>query len=58
MQNPNVIVVDTGKLMDEEAPSQNYANNQNLMWHQANGTLKHPNLVSGGELNVESSLRN
>ncbi|XP_065342515.1 uncharacterized protein LOC135941146 isoform X2 [Cloeon dipterum] len=48
MQNPNVIVVDTGKLMDEEVPNHSYANTHNGMWQQANGTLNHPHLVSGG----------
>ncbi|XP_059474933.1 uncharacterized protein LOC132196369 [Neocloeon triangulifer] len=48
MQNPNVIVVDTGKLMDEEAPAHNYANNHNGLWQQTNGTLKHPHLAGGG----------
>lgn len=49
MQNPNVIVVDTGKLMDEETPNHNYANNHNGVWQQTNGTLKHPNMGNGGE---------
>jgi hypothetical protein len=49
MQNPNVIVVDTGKLMDEETPNHNYANNQNGVWQQTNGTLKHPTMGNGGE---------
>jgi len=46
MQNPNVIVVDTGKLMEEEAPSG--VQNGGGIWQQTNGALNHPNLVSGG----------